>query len=70
MAQFTAIKQVRTYMEIVEQISGMIRRQELLPGDKLPSERSLAVELGNGRQCLWEAFSVLEVLGLLEGWFH
>ena len=66
MVRFTAIKQVRTYMEIVEQISRMIRNQELLPGDKLPSERALSVELGTGRQCLREALSVLEVLGLIE----
>lgn len=66
MVQFTTIKHVRTYMEIVEQISRMIREQELLPGERLPSERALSVELGTGRQCLREALSVLEVLGLIE----
>lgn len=66
MVRFMAIKHVRTYMEIVEQITRMIRRQELLPGDKLPSERDLSAELGTGRQCLREALSVLEVLGLIE----
>ena len=64
--RFTAIKHVRTYMEIVEQISRMIRTEELPPGEKLPSERALSVELGIGRQCLREALSVLEVLGLIE----
>jgi GntR family transcriptional repressor for pyruvate dehydrogenase complex len=53
-------------MEIVEQISRMIRNEELLPGEKLPSERALSAELGIGRQCLREALSVLEVLGLIE----
>lgn len=66
MAQFKAIRHVRTYMEIVEQISSMIRSQALLPGEKLPSERTLSVELGTGRQCLREALSVMEVLGLIE----
>ncbi|MDF2500043.1 MAG: GntR family transcriptional regulator [Anaerosporomusa subterranea] len=66
MVRFTAIKHVRTYMEIVEQISRMIRNEELLPGEKLPSERALSAELGIGRQCLREALSVLEVLGLIE----
>ena len=66
MVRFMAIKHVRTYMEIVEQITRMIRSQELLPGDKLPSERDLSAELGTGRQCLREALSVLEVLGLIE----
>lgn len=66
MVRFTAIKHVRTYIEIVEQISRMIREKELLPGVKLPSERALSAELGIGRQCLREALSVLEVLGLIE----
>ena len=64
--RFKAITHVRTYMEIVEQISRMIRAAELLPGEKLPSERALSTELGIGRQCLREALSVLEVLGLIE----
>jgi GntR family transcriptional repressor for pyruvate dehydrogenase complex len=66
MVKFTAIKHMRTYMEIVDQISGMIRQGELTPGEKLPSERALAAEMGIGRQCLREALSVLEVLGLIE----
>ena len=66
MVRFTAIKHVRTYMEIVEQISRMIRTEELPSGEKLPSERDLSAELGIGRQCLREALSVLEVLGLIE----
>ena len=66
MVRFTTIKHVRTYMEIVEQISRMIREKALQPGEKLPSERALSLELGTGRQCLREALSVLEVLGLIE----
>ena len=66
MPRFTPIKHVRTYTEIVEQISTMIRNQELAPGDRLPSERMLSQEVGTGRQCLREALSVLEVLGLIE----
>lgn len=66
LARFTAIRHVKTYMEIVEQISAMIRSQALTAGEKLPAERTLSVELGTGRQCLREALSVLEVLGLIE----
>ena len=66
MPRFMPIKHVRTYTEIVEQISAMIRNQELMPGDRLPSERMLSQEVGTGRQCLREALSVLEVLGLIE----
>ena len=66
MPRFTPIKHVRTYTEIVEQISAMIRNKELLPGDRLPSERDLSQEIGTGRQCLREALSVLEVVGLIE----
>jgi len=66
MVRFTPIKHIPTYMEIVEQISRMIRNKELLPGAKLPSERTLSADLGIGRQCLREALSVLQVIGLVE----
>ena len=66
MAQFTAIRRVRTYKEIVDQICGSISAGEITPGEKLPAERALAIQFGTGRQCLREALSVLEVLGVIE----
>lgn len=66
MKNFKAIKKIRTYMEVVEQITCGVRSKELLMGEKLPSERDLSVLLGIGRQCLREALSVLEVSGIIE----
>jgi GntR family transcriptional repressor for pyruvate dehydrogenase complex len=66
MTKFTAIKQTKTYTEIVEQITTLIKNGDLKPGEKLPSERALAQELGIGRQSLREAFSVLDASGVLE----
>ena len=66
MTIFTTIHRVQTYMEIVEQIREGVRSGMILPGEKLPGERDLAAELGIGRQCLREALSVLQVLGIVE----
>ena len=66
MVNFTAIRRVRTYKEIVDQICGGINAGEIVPGEKLPAERALAVQFGTGRQCLREALSVLEMLGIIE----
>ena len=64
--KFSAVRQNKTYVEIVEQIAGLISEGVLQPGEQLPPERTLAVELKTGRQCLREAFSALEVMGLIE----
>jgi len=64
--RFTAIKQTRTYIEIVDQIVNLLRGGQIRPGEQLPSERQLSVEFGTGRQCLREAFSALEVMKVLE----
>lgn len=66
MLKFQAVKQTKTYAEIVEQISSLIEKGELKPGERLPSERTLSSELNIGRQSLREALSVLEAMGLLE----
>lgn len=66
MKDFKAIKKIRTYMEVVEQITSGLRNKELAAGEKLPSERDLSAMLGIGRQCLREALSVLEVSGIIE----
>ena len=44
----------------------MILRGGLKPGDKLPSQRDLAEQLGVSRPSLREAISVLETMGLVE----
>jgi GntR family transcriptional regulator, transcriptional repressor for pyruvate dehydrogenase complex len=56
----------RAYQEIVDQIADLIYSRKLNPGDRFPSERELALQLGAGRMAVREAFRVLEQLGLIE----
>lgn len=60
------VKRTRAYEEIVSQLTEMIRKGELKPGDKLPPERDLATAFGVGRPTLRQAFTVLIQAGVLE----
>ncbi|GHV29364.1 GntR family transcriptional regulator [Synergistales bacterium] len=57
---------VKKYEKVVNSIRDAISRGELAYGDPLPPERKLIDELGVSRASLREAFSVLELLGLIE----
>ena len=63
---FSQIKPTKVSEEIVQQIKSLIKEGKLEPGEKLPSERSLAEMLGVGRSSLREAINILETLGFLE----
>jgi len=60
------IKTKRIYEEIIEQIRVLVTEGHLQPGDRLPSERELAVQLDVSRASVREALSALEMMGLLE----
>ncbi|HWE62412.1 MAG TPA: FadR/GntR family transcriptional regulator [Chloroflexota bacterium] len=63
------LKQVRiprVYSLVVEQVRDLIETGQLKPGDKLPTERSLAEQLGVSRSSVREALSALEVLGVIQ----
>ncbi len=47
-------------------IQQLITRQELKPGDKLPSQRDLAQHLGISRNSLREALATLEIMGVID----
>jgi GntR family transcriptional regulator, transcriptional repressor for pyruvate dehydrogenase complex len=66
LSQFRAVRKGRRYEEIAEQIQQLILKGVLKPGDRLPSERELAVKLGVGRSSLRDAIRTLEVMGILE----
>jgi GntR family transcriptional repressor for pyruvate dehydrogenase complex len=66
MSIFKPIKNKRIYQQIVEQIRELIIDGTLSPGDRLMSERDMAEELNVSRASIREAFSVLEMLGLIE----
>ncbi|SEN21960.1 FadR family transcriptional regulator [Cryobacterium sp. TMT1-3] len=64
-AAFTAVKTVKAYERVVEQIETAIGRRELRPGDRLPSERELMLTFEVSRSTIREALRVLESTGLV-----
>jgi GntR family transcriptional regulator, transcriptional repressor for pyruvate dehydrogenase complex len=51
---------------IVDQITGLIARGALKPGDRIPSEKMLCNQFGVGRTSVREALRSLSVMGILE----
>lgn len=60
------IKRSKLRDSVVEHLLGMMRDGQLKPGEFLPNEREMAVQLGIGRASLREAIHQLEVLGYLQ----
>jgi DNA-binding FadR family transcriptional regulator len=56
---------VRAWRVVLDHIERDLLDGRLNPGDRLPSERDLAADLGVGRSSVREAFRVLEVMGLI-----
>lgn len=63
---FTAVKSDRAYRQVVTQFQAQVRAGNLHSGDKLPSERELAVQFGVGRNSIREAMRELDLLGLVD----
>src|SRR5258708_3137318 len=61
-----ALKRTPLLHQIQEEIKSYVIRNDLRPGDALPSEGDLARQLGIGRNSVREAVKSLEVLGILE----
>jgi DNA-binding FadR family transcriptional regulator len=55
----------RAWQVVLERIEGELLDGTLSPGDRLPGERELALQLGVGRSSVREALRVLEVMGLI-----
>ncbi|TFD09413.1 FadR/GntR family transcriptional regulator [Cryobacterium sp. TMT1-66-1] len=64
-AAFTAVKTVKAYERVVEQIESAISTRDLRPGDRLPSERELMLTFEVSRSTIREALRVLESTGLV-----
>ena len=62
----TPIKNVKVYEIIMKQIKDIVKSGELKRGDKLPSERDLALKLNVSRTSVREAIKALETLGLVQ----
>jgi GntR family transcriptional repressor for pyruvate dehydrogenase complex len=63
---FSKITVSKVYQKVMEQIRDMIEDGTLKKGDRLPSERELADQLGVSRTSIREAVRALEVIGLIE----
>lgn len=62
---FRPVKTKKIYEEIVGQIKKLIVDGKLQPGDKLLSERELSETLNVSRASVREAFSALEMMGII-----
>jgi GntR family transcriptional repressor for pyruvate dehydrogenase complex len=63
---FNPIKTSKISDEVYKQIVSLIGNGQLKPGDKIPSEREMASELGISRQSIREALNRAEVMGLIQ----
>lgn len=64
--QLQAVSNKRLYIQIADQIRGLVDAGEVAPGQQLPSERDLAEQLGVSRPTVREALIALEVAGVVE----
>ena len=62
---FKPVKTKKVYEEIIAQIKKLIIDGRLQPGDKLLSERELSEKLNVSRASVREAFSALEIMGVI-----
>lgn len=60
------VSRTSIYEDIVAQLRAMIDRGELTPGDRLPSERTLAEQFSVSRNTVREAIKALSEQGMLE----
>ena len=66
MMDFKPIKSDKVYEKVIGQIKNLIYEGKIGRGDKLPSERKLKKQLGVSRASIREAFSALEMIGLIK----
>src|SRR5882672_1580157 len=64
--EFTRVFRASLSDHIIEQITGLIARGVLKPGDRIPSEKQLCQRFGVGRTSVREALRSLAVMGVLE----
>lgn len=63
--EYKRVQPVRLGDQILAQIRARLSTRELAPGDKLPSEREFAEQLGVSRNAVREALRVLEASGVI-----
>ena len=60
------IKKSRLYEKVISQILNMVKNGELKAGDRLPTERDLAIQLHVSRTAIRAALRSMEFMGLIE----
>lgn len=65
-AIYTAVRRSSLPEEVAQQILGLLREEELRPGDQLPAERDLAKLLGVSRPVVREALRALAIMRVVE----
>ena len=65
-ALFSSVKPKKVPDIVYTQLVSLITNGHFKPGDKLPSERDMALELGVSRQSIREAISRAKIEGLIE----
>lgn len=63
---FSPIRTSKISDEVYKQLVSLISDGQLKPGEKLPSEREMASDLGISRQSIREALYRAEIMGLIE----
>lgn len=63
---FRSIKNTKVHQQVIEQIKHSIYEGKLKKGDKLPTAKELQETLGVSRSSIREAFSALELIGVIE----
>lgn len=64
-AKFRPVQSQRTFEVVCERVREKLLQGELQPGDKLPPERDLALQLGVSRNVVREALRSLEIAGVV-----
>lgn len=63
---FQPVKKKRVADAVYEQILEMIIKRELVPGERLDSERDIAIQMNCSRTAVREALKMLEKVGVIE----
>ena len=63
---FEPIETSKIYMQVIDQITALLRNETLKRGDRLPPEAQIAQQLGVSRPSVREALKALEALGIIE----
>jgi DNA-binding FadR family transcriptional regulator len=64
--EYEVVQTSRAFEEVIAQLRRLTVQGQLKPGDRLPSERDLALKLGVSRNTIREALRGLEMSGVLE----